>query len=336
MAKAKIIGTGLYAPGAPLDNEQVKKLVGIEFDAEKIESRIGIKTRHMARLSDLDETTADFAEKAATDALKNANIDPMDVGLFVVGTDTPEYISPCTALLVQGRIQKGQTWAGAFDVNSSCASFTIALDMAASKMAVDPTMKYAVVTGVYNMPSFFRDDDEFSWSIFADGAGSVVLERVEDSDPSGYVVGQQLADGTQWDFIGVYAGGARKQVTKQMIDDGEYGLESLKPLPGSRNVELWPPLVERVVAKAGYKIEEIDHFVFTQINKSVIEKVMDILGQPISKTTMVMDRYGYTGSGCIPMAFHHALENKSVKRGDKIVFVASGSGLAVGCNLFIY
>lgn len=336
MAKAKFIGTGIYVPGTSISNDQVKKLTGLEFDADKIEAKIGIKSRHIARLSNIDETTADFAEKAARAALANAGINPMDVGLFVVGTDTPEFISPCTALLVQGRIQQGQTWSAAFDINSSCASFAIALDMAASKMATDPTLRYAVVTGVYNMPSYFRPGDAFAWSIFADGAGSVVLERVEDSDPSGYVIGQQLADGTQWDYIGVYAGGTRKPVTHERLDNNEWGLELIKPLPGSRNVELWPPLVRRIVEKAGYKLEEIDHFVFTQINKSVIEQVMGILGQPLSKTTTVMEKYGYTGSGCIPMAFHQALENKAVKRGDKVIFVASGSGLAVGCNLFIY
>ena len=33
---------------------------------------------------------------------------------------------------------------------------------------------------------------------------------------------------------------------------------------------------------------------------------MSMLGLPMEKTTMVMDKYAYTGSGRIPMAFHHA------------------------------
>jgi 3-oxoacyl-[acyl-carrier-protein] synthase-3 len=80
----------------------------------------------------------------------------------------------------------------------------------------------------------------------------------------------------------------------------------------------------------------VDHVIFTQINKSVIEKVMAELDLPLEKTTFIMDRYGYTGSGCVPMAFYHAVKDGKVKKGDTVVFVASGAGFAVGSNLFVY
>jgi 3-oxoacyl-[acyl-carrier-protein] synthase-3 len=60
------------------------------------------------------------------------------------------------------------------------------------------------------------------------------------------------------------------------------------------------------------------------------------LNLPVSKTSFVMDRYGYTGSGCLPMAFHHAVKEGKIKRGDRVAMVASGAGLAVGSNLFVY
>ena len=63
---------------------------------------------------------------------------------------------------------------------------------------------------------------------------------------------------------------------------------------------------------------------------------MEQLGQPMSKTTLVMDRYGYTGSGCVPMALHEAVSSDQIKRGDMVVLMASGAGLAVGSNIFIY
>lgn len=336
MAKSKIIGVGLYAPGEPIDHEELMKLTGVEFNAEKITGKIGIKTRHIAKLRGLEETTADFVTKATEEAIKDAGIDPKEVGLFVVGSDTPEYISPATAVVLQGRIQGQEQYTGAFDVAASCASFVTAYDVVARMQASDETMKYAVVVGVYNMTAFVKDGDAFGYSIFADGAGAFVLERVSDDDPSGYITGQLLSDGTQWDYIGVFAGGTKKPVTHEMLDNGDYGLQLLKPLPGERNVKLWPPLTKKLLAKANLTIDDVDHLVFTQINKSVIEQVMDKLELPMEKTTCIMDRYGYTGSGCIPMAFYHAVKEGKVKRGDKVVLVASGSGLAVGSNVFIY
>lgn len=334
MAIARIAATGAYAPGPPLDNATLMGLTGVEFDAAKHEAKLGIQARHIARLSGLDETTADFAEKAARQACGEAGIDPGEVGLFIVATDTPEYISPATAILLQGRLQGAETESRAFDVGSSCASFVQALDMAARAVATDASLSYALVVGVYNMPAYIRDGDAFGWSIFADGAGAVLLARDEDGqDRSGYIEGAFRADGTQWDYVGVYAGGTRKPVTRELLEAGTYGLELLQRLPGDRNVRLWPPLVRRLLEKAGVAQSEVTHYIFTQINKSVISQVMEILGEPMEKTTTVMEEYGYTGSACVPMALHEALASGRIKKGDLVVLVASGAGLAVGACL---
>jgi 3-oxoacyl-[acyl-carrier-protein] synthase III len=335
MAKAKIVGVGLYAPGEGISNEELKRLAGVEFDAEKLESKVGIKARHIARLRGLDESSADFAEKAARAALADAGVGPGELGLFIVATDTPEYISPATSILLQGRLQGGETGAGAFDVGASCASFAMALDTASRMVASDASLRYALVVGVYDMPAYARPGDAFAYSIFADGAGAVVLARTEDSDPAGFVEGVRRADGTQWDYVGVYAGGTRKPVTRELLDSGRWGLELLQRLPGDRNVKLWPPMVGRLLEKAGRPIDSVDHFIFTQINRSVIAEVMGILGRPMSDTTCVMDRFGYTGSACLPMALRVAMDEGRVARGDAIVLVASGAGLAVGADLIV-
>ena len=344
MARVRIRGTGLYAPGEPIGNQELMRLAGVEFDAGKLEDKLGIRTRHIARLRNIDESSADFAEKAARAAIADAGIDPLEVGLFIVGTDTPEYVSPATAILVQGRIQGGQHETGAFDVGASCASFVLALDAAARMMATDPELRYAVVAGVYNMPAHIRPGDAFGWSIFADGAGAVLLERIDEASTGAsntaangnYLAGKMVADGTQWDYVGVYAGGTRKPVTRELLDAGTYGLELLQRLPGDRNLKLWPPIVRSVCTKGGVALESVNCFCFTQINRSVILDVMDALGRPASLAPTVMGRYGYTGSGCVPMAFHHAVKDGCVKRGDTVVFCASGAGLAVGANLFVF
>lgn len=335
MLAVKILGTGLYVPGEKISNAELKQITGLEFKSDKLEEKLGVFSRHMAHLRGIAETTADFATKAAQNAISDAGLSGDDIGLFIVGTDTPEYISPATAILVQGRIQKQESWASAFDISASCASFTIALDNAVRIMATDPAINYAVVTGVYNMPAYLRPDDAFGYSLFADGAGAVVLART-DNEKQGYIGSQLLTDGTQFDFIGVYAGGTKMPVTRDVLDNNQQGLLSLQPMPGDRNVRLWPMVVKKLLDKYKLSVSEIDHFIFTQINHSVINDVMNVLGVSMSKTTTVMDKYGYTGSGCVPMAFHHAVKEGRIKRGDRVLFMASGAGLAVGSNLFIY
>lgn len=335
MNKTKIIATGMYVPGKAITNKELMELTSITFDEEKMENKLGIKQRHIAKLRGIEESTADFATKAGLDAIKNSGIKAEDIGLIIVGTDTPEFITPATSILVQGRIQGDEKWTNTFDVSASCASFTIAYDNAIRILKTDPSIKYALVIGVYNMPAFIREDDVFSYPIFSDGAGAIIIEN-QSQDSSDYINSQLLSDGTQWDFIGIYSGAAKNPITPEKLKNKEYGLMSLKPMPGDRNVRLWPMVAKKLLEKSKTELEEVDHFIFTQINKSVILKVMDELKLPYSKTTCIMDKYAYTGSACIPIAFHHAIKDGKIKRGDKVMFIASGAGLAVGSNLFTY
>lgn len=335
MIPIEILSTGLYVPGSAITNSELKQLAGIEFDQAKIESKLGIYQRHIAHLRNITETTADFATKAALNAIKNAGIEPQEIGLLIVATDTPEFITPATAILVQGRIQKGEFGTMAFDIAASCASFSMAFDTAASLLASHSTMQYALVIGVYNMPAFMRPGDAFGYPIFADGAGAFILKKASHGKAC-YLGSHMVTDGTQWDYIGIYAGGSKNPITHELLDSQKQGLLNLQTLPGDRNVRLWPMVVSQLLEKTGYSADQIDHYIFTQINRSVILKVMDALNQPYHKAHFVMDKYGYTGSACLPMAFNDAIIDKKIKKGDKVLFVASGAGLSVGSNLFIY
>jgi len=88
----------------------------------------------------------------------------------------------------------------------------------------------------------------------------------------------------------------------------------------------WPKVVRNLSHNSGFGISEIDFIVFTQVRKPTIELVMNDLGLPMSKTHMIMEKWGYTGSACIPMALHDALEENKIRPGDLVVLVGSGVG----------
>jgi len=62
---------------------------------------------------------------------------------------------------------------------------------------------------------------------------------------------------------------------------------------------------------------------------------MDALGQPLAKTHWIMDKWGYTGSACIPMALDDALEQgKGPRPGDRVLFCATGGGMAMAASVW--
>src|SRR6185369_16146304 len=86
---------------------------------------LGIRERHVCADN---ESTADLATNASRHALEAAHIDPRELDLIVLATDTPEQLSPATSVVVQHRL--GAVNAGTFDVNCACAGFVTALDTA--------------------------------------------------------------------------------------------------------------------------------------------------------------------------------------------------------------
>jgi len=326
MYHAQITGTGLYAPDRIETNSDLNKFYG-EPIKDTFENKIGILQRHITGDS---ESTVDLATKAGEKAIADAGIRAEDLGLVVIATDTPEYISPPTACVVQGRLKAVN--AGAYDINGACSGFVAALD-AMCRIVMSGGHKHILLVGVYNMTKFVDRSNSALVPLFGDGAGAVVISRTEEN--CGLLGSKLYADGTQYDFMGIYAGGAKNPLTPERIANKEYMLQSLKPLPADRNIKLWPPIITELVEKNGLKTKDIDFIICTQINRFIIETVLPMIGLPLERTICIMSEYGYTGSACIPMALDTARKKMGKpKKGDNVVFIASGVGLAVASTLF--
>ena len=96
--------------------------------------------------------------------------------------------------------------------------------------------------------------------------------------------------------------------------------------PPEVNEEGWPRLVRELAERGGFAVGDIDLAIFTQVRRPTIEKVMATLELPLERTHMVMDRFGYTGSACVPMALHDAVAQGRLRAGDLVVLVGSGVG----------
>jgi len=317
----------MYVPETIETNADLDKFFGEPINP-KYEQRIGYRQRHVTGMA---ESTADMAANAGEHAIADAGLDAEAIELVIVSTDTPEYISPPTACIVQGRL--GATGAGAYDVNGACSGFVAALD-SACRMVMSGGYKSILVIGVYNMTKFVDRTNINLVPMFGDGAGAVVVSR--SPEPGGFIGSKLFADGTQYDLMGIYGGGAKNPIEAPgTIEEKKYLLQSLKPLPADRNIKLWPPIITELVERNGLKTTDIDFIITTQINRWIIEEVMPILGLPMQRTICIMGEYGYTGSACIPMALDTARRTLGQpKKGDNVVFIASGVGLAVASALF--
>ena len=137
--------------------------------------------------------------------------------------------------------------------------------------------------------------------------------------------------------MGIFAGGTKIPITKAVLDGNNFNrLRFAKKYPADVNIAGWPKIVDEVLAKASLVRADVDFFLWTQVNISTIRVVMDQMEIPMAQTHTIMHKWGYTGSACIPMAFHDAVESGKLKRGDTVVLCASGGGLNMACLAIKY
>jgi len=327
MPFANIISTGIYVPEKIVTNDDLSRILGEDID-EFVTNVLGIQERHVCAEN---ESTADLATNASRQALETAKLDARELDLIILATDTPEQLSPATSVVVQHRL--GALNAGTFDVNSACAGFVTALDTASKFIIADPSYRNILVVGAYAISKYLDLHDKKTATIFADGAGALVLQARDDRP--GFLAGKLRADGSFHDHMGIYAGGTHLPITKQVLDEGIWTrVRFAKKYPAEVNTEGWPAIVKQVLEKARLTINAVKLFLFTQVNLSTIKEVMKNLELPMDRTHAIMQKWGYTGSACIPMVLHDAVCAGKLERGDNVVMCASGGGLNMACVAF--
>ena len=327
MKNAKIISSGMYVPEQKISNQYFNEVLGEDVDTW-LRENVHIHNRRWCTEA---ESTADLCEKAAIQCLERAGMSADKLDLLIIATDTPEYVSPSTAAVVQHRLKAVN--AGTFDLNSACAGFVTAMETATHFIRSGGVTNVLVI-GAYAMSKYLNKKDKKTVTLFADGAGAVLLTATTEAR-KGFQSGKMLTKGEYADWMGIYAGATHQPVNCEVVQKKDHQLKFVKRFPSELNPNMWSQLALDLSVDMNIDINDVDQFLITQININAIWETLRILGVPKEKAHTVMHEYGYTGSACIPMAFNEAWESGKVKEGDTLFFIGSGGGLAFAANAFI-
>jgi len=315
---ARIVSTGRYLPEIEVPNSVLREqLAHVPEFVEKMEAATGIRKRWYAPEN---WATSDVALPAARCALARAGCKPEDVDLIILGTDSPDYITPSTSVVLQHKLRAEN--AGTFDVGCACASFPTGLAAGAGIIATNPGIRTVLVVGVYLMHKLADPRDPMIF-FYGDGAAAAVLAPAE---KPGFVGSAFQADGSYHSFWGIYSGGTHEPATCESVTAGRTQVRMNDRYPPEINDHGWPKLVRRLAAEGGFTVSDIDLAIFTQVRKPTIELVMNDLGLPLERTHTIMEEFGYTGSACVGMALDSAIEQGKVKPGGLVVLIGSGVG----------
>lgn len=327
----KILGTGSYNPALNVTNNDMAKIV--ETNDEWISTRTGIKSRRIAD----GEPTWKMGAEAAAEAVKNAGIDPMDIGLIIDTTITNDFCTPSVACVIQNEI--GAWGAAAYDLNAACSGFVYAVDAAKRYLQTEPEMKYVLVVANEMLSKITDYTDRSTCVLFGDGAAAAVIGRSEKLFAS---------------FIGADGRGAHSLYSKahkvfhpfrtsqtDEIDSGEYETGTTYLVQDGKEVykfatKALPTAAHKAAEKIGLDINEVDWFIPHQANIRIIETAAKNIGVSMDKFIVNIQNHGNTSSASIPIALHEAITDGIIKRGDKLCLVGFGAGLTMGAVILEY
>src|SRR5579872_2320986 len=256
---ASLVATGRYLPEIEVPNSVLREqLAHVPEFVEKMEAATGIRKRWHAPD---DWATSDVALPAARQALERAGRKPEEVDLIILGTDSPDYVTPATSVVLQYKL--GARNAGTFDVGCACASFPTGLAAGAGLLATNPGMRTVLVVGVYLMHKLADPRDPMVF-FYGDGAAAAVLEPAR---TAGFITSAFQADGSYHKFWGIYSGGTYEPATTESVACGRTKVKMTERYPPEINDEGWPKLVRRLAADGGFAVSDIDLAIFTQVRK---------------------------------------------------------------------
>ncbi len=302
-----IVGTGMSVPEKIVPNDYFVEQCGLDTSDEWIRERIGIIER---RFAEPEQTAVQFATSAAREALQNAGCSAREVDLILVATSTPDYAMPSTACLIQQEL--GADNASAFDINSACAGFAIAVDIAIRYLQTGA--QNILIVGVDLGSRIVDMQDRNTCVFFGDGAGAVLLS----SQGPGEVLASQTASAGDATPLQVPTG-------KKMSMDGRAIWEFA--------VDIIPRTIRELCAAACISVDQLDLIVPHQANRNILCQAAQTLGVPAEKFVINIQNYGNTMAASIPIALHEALRN-GIPAGTRMAIIGFGAGLTWGGTLF--
>lgn len=313
-------GVGSYLPQKILTNADLAKIV--DTSDEWIQQRVGIKERHVAAEG---EFTSDLAVAAARAALDDAGLAPDDIDLIIVATTTPDYTFPAAATLVQMKL--GIHHGFAFDIQAVCSGFVYAVTTADSYIKSGLASRVLVI-GAETFTRLLDWTDRTTCVLFGDGAGAMILERVElaDGEPERGVLASALrSDGHHWDKLYVDGGPSSTGTTGHVHMAG--------PEVFRHAVGKITDVVYKALEQGGYTVDDLDWFVPHQANKRIIDGAGAKLGLPPEKVVTTVDVHANTSAASVPLALSVAVADGRIKPGDLVMLEAMGGGFTWGASL---
>jgi 3-oxoacyl-[acyl-carrier-protein] synthase III len=349
-----IIGSGSYIPTRKIANEDFMHHVFYDQDGNRLsktneeiirqfEHITGIRER---RYVTDDLVASDIAFFAARDALESAQIDGETLDYIIVAHNFGDIridnrrsdFVPTLASRVKHHLGINNPYTITYDLPFGCAGWLQGV-IQADYYIQSGSAKRVMVIGAETL-SRINDPHDRDSMIYADGAGAMIIEAKESSEPVGI-----LAHSVQ-----SYANELAYLLRMDRSSNPDYpGNELFLKMQGHKVYEhalkIVPTVIKESITKAGLTIHDMNKVLIHQANNKMDEAILkqlyelyEIKQVPDNVMPMTISWLGNSSVATLPTLYDllskNKMENHTLKKGNHIVFAAVGAGINI--NSMVY
>ena len=325
----RIVASSYWVPEGRLTHEMLSERFGTET-MDKIASSSGILER---RISAEGECASDLAYRAASDLFESApNIPASSIDLVVFATQTPDYLLPTTACMLQDRLHIPKH-AAALDINLGCSQYVYALAVAHSMIASGLRTRALVMTGD-TVSKILHPQDRMVVPLFGDAATATVMEASTLGGFEDFIFGSDGSGAKHliWPTSGLRLRPDAESGTPTTDKYGNVRSQNEMYMDGTAifvfTLKTIPEVVGNLLRKNSISIADVDLFIFHQASEAIILASAKKLGIPSEKLHFKLHDVGNSGGSTVGIALTDAVLAGKLKPGMKVVLAAFGVGLS--------
>lgn len=302
-----------------------------QWKLDQVILRTGVETRYWCQPG---ETALDLAEIACRRLITRTGNDLQQIDVILFCTQSPDYIMPANACLLQHRLNLPRKIA-ALDYNMACSGYIYGLFLAKALIVSGSAQSVLLVTAE-TYSKWMHPDDRGPITLFGDAAAATIISA---GNQPGLGEITLATDGGGANSFFVPAGGARlpcSPTTKRTIEDRNGNIRTSENLfmDGSAVLDFVkqeiPLLVKALLKQAELTLDDLDLVVFHQASQVTLDFLHRALHVPIHKQFSNLLHVGNTVSASIPIALREAEVQGMLKAGMKVMVVGFGVGLSWG------
>lgn len=313
------------------------EVFNLEFDTipEK-ERKLYVRTTgiNKRRVAKPGTCTSDLCEHSAKALIAELGWEPSEIQVLVFLTQTPDYITPATAAVLQAKLGLSKTCM-ALDVNLGCSGYPYGLSVVASLLRNMPGAKALFLAGDVSS-ACLSEQDKSAAPIFSD-AGSATALVQDNAAPAMHF--NLETDGSGYEAIIIPQGGYRNPTTVQSLQvvtesPGIVRNKTHLVLNGINvfnfSVQAAPKNANALLEHFNISKKSVDYFVFHQANLVINESIRKKLALSAEQTPQTLGRFGNTSSATIPITITSEIQAAVSQGPCRLLLSGFGVGLSWG------